>query len=90
MIPVEKKSMIEIDRKNMLNRYSKIAWNSSSERPMNSNPPRNKPKRPTQKTTLQNRIIDSRSREPDKQRGDRVPGQAPAQPAQGAGRLNRR
>ena len=24
MIPVEKKSMIEIDRKNMLNRYSKI------------------------------------------------------------------
>ncbi len=64
MIPVEKKSMTEIDRKNMLNRYSKIAWNSSSDRPMNSNPPRNKPKRPTQKTTLQNRIIESRSREP--------------------------
>ena len=36
----------EIDRKNMLNRYSKIAWNSSSDRPMNSNPPRNRPKRP--------------------------------------------
>ena len=27
-------------------------------------PPRNRPKRPTQKTTLQNKIIDSRSREP--------------------------
>ena len=66
MIPVEKKSMIEIDRKNMLNRYSKIAWKSSSDRPMNSNPPRNNPNRPTQKTTLQNRIIESLSREPDK------------------------
>ena len=31
---------------------------------MNSNPPRNRPKRPSQKTRLQTRIIDSRSREP--------------------------
>ena len=66
MIPVEKKSMTEIDRKNMLKRYSKIERNSSSERPMNSKPPRKSPKSPTQKTTLQNTIIESRSREPDR------------------------
>jgi hypothetical protein len=65
MIPVEKKSMIEIDRKNMLNKYSKIEWNSSSETPMNSKPPRNKAKSPAQKTILQKTIIESRSREPD-------------------------
>lgn len=66
MIAVENTSMIEIDRKNMLKRYSNIEWKSSSDRPINTNPPRNNPKRPTQKTTLQNRTIESLSREPDK------------------------
>ncbi len=66
MIPVEKKSITRIDRKNMLKRYSKIPLNIGSFVPMNSKPPRNSAKRPSQKMMLQIRIIESRSREPDR------------------------
>ncbi len=66
MIPVEKKSITRIDRKNMLKRYSKIPLNRASFIPMNSNPPRKSPKSPSQKTAQQIRIIESRSRDPER------------------------
>ena len=87
MIPVEKKSMIEIDRKNMLNRYSKIAWKSSSDRPMNSKAPQEQAKQadPEDRAAKQ----DHRQPEPraGQERANRVARQTPAEVSERAGRL---
>ena len=71
----------------MLNRYSKIALNSSSDSPMNSKPPRNSPKRPDPEDDA----ADQDHREPQprarQERADGVARQAPAQVPERPGRL---